>query len=400
MSQNPSVILLGIGGGVAAYKAVEVASLLAKEKVSLFVAMTEAAQKFVTPRSFEAVTRGRVLTELFAKNPATKEETYPHLYPATQAGVFVALPATADLIAKLASGLGGDVVCASALSLPATCKKIFCPAMNVEMWHQSVVQENVRKLEERGWERVGPTDGELACGMTGMGRMAEPATIADAVKQALSESSVLFEKRVLILSGPTHEYWDPVRFLGNRSSGKMGKALAEEALKMGASVDFVTGPVSEDQLPRGLNLNVHKITSAEEMLAAAKPLSGKADVMVFAAAVADYAPLEKKNQKISRTKGGQTLLLKATQDIAETLCRHKKKSQIAVGFALETEGGVARAREKLKNKKLDAIVLNGVSSFGSANGSFQFLKAGKKDADDWGTLSKQECAKRIFTAVL
>ncbi len=389
-------ILLGIGGGVAAYKAVEVASFLRKENWDVSVAMTEAAMKFVTPLTFEAVTQGRVLTDLFFKNPLTKEETYPHLYPATEVSVFIALPATADLIAKLATGLGGDVVCASALSLPITCRKIFCPAMNVEMWHQSIVQENVQKLENHGWERVGPEEGMLACGMTGLGRMAEPETIVTAVKRTFSESSVLLGRRVLILSGPTHEYWDPVRFIGNRSSGKMGKALAEEALKMGASVDFVTGPVSDLYLPRGMNVSIHKVTSAEEMFSMAKPLSEKSDIWIFAAAVADHTPLSKQDQKIARNQGEQTLLLKSTPDIAGTLCRKKKKTQLAIGFALETEAGVTRAREKLKNKGLDAIVLNGVSSFSAESGHFQFLKAGKKETDDWGILSKQECAKKIF----
>jgi phosphopantothenoylcysteine decarboxylase/phosphopantothenate--cysteine ligase len=397
-------ILLGIGGGIAAYKAVEVASLLRKENWDVSVAMTQAAQHFVTPLTFEAVIHGPVLTDLFVKNPSfpgtTKEEMYPHLYPATETRVFVVLPATADLIAKLAMGLGGDVVCASALSLPNTCQKIFCPAMNVEMWHQDVVQENVRKLEARGWERVGPEEGTLACGTVGLGRMSEPIDIVTAVKSALAESSVLSGKKILILSGPTHEYWDPVRFIGNRSSGKMGKALAEEALQRGASVDFVTGPVSEESLPRGTGLSIHKITSAEEMLSAAKPLSEKSDIWIFAAAVADYTPVEKHDQKMVRNQGEKKLILKPTPDIAAELCRTKKKTQTAIGFALETEAGLTRAREKLKNKKLDAIVCNGVLTLGNDSGHFQFLKTGKKEAEDWGTLNKRECAKKIFHALI
>ena len=207
------------------------------------------------------------------------------------------------------------------------------------------------------------------------------------------------KKQILILSGPTHEYIDPVRFVGNASSGKMGKALAEEAAGRGYDIEFVTGPVAEENLPGIETTHIHKVTSAEEMLAAARNLSEKADVVIFAAAVADYAPVETLSEKMAKSTDELTLRLQSTPDIAETLCANKPSRQIAIGFALQTSDGEANARRKLETKNLDGIVLNTPATLGAENGTFSFLACNSAHFDEWGCISKTACAEKIFDAI-
>jgi len=391
-------ILLGIGGGISAYKAVQVASTLYQSGQAVYVAMTKAAQQFVTPLSFAGVTRRRAVTDMFTP-PSTdeREDIYPHLYPATEAEVFVLVPATANLIGKVAHGIGDDVVTTAALSLPASCRRYFCPAMNVEMWRQPVVQANVALLESRGWRRIGPDAGHLACGTTGTGRMSEAADIVAIIRADLEAGAPLAGKRVLILSGPTVEHLDPVRFLSNHSSGKMGKALAEAAARSGASVDFVSGPVAAANLPSHPGITVHPVVSARDMLAQAQSLFPAADGVLYVAAVADYQVLTPDAQKRPKTKRPFTLQLDPTPDIAATLCAARRPGQACIGFALETEDGLAKAKGKLARKHLDGIVLNGVDSFGAADGDFTYVSARPDVAPAaWGRLDKAECARRIL----
>ncbi|MFH0907500.1 MAG: bifunctional phosphopantothenoylcysteine decarboxylase/phosphopantothenate--cysteine ligase CoaBC [bacterium] len=396
---KPSTALVGICGGIAAYKAVEVVSRLRKAGLDVRVAMTEAARQFVTPLTFGAVSGHEVVTTMFpsAENSA-REGLFPHLYPATQADLFIALPATADMMAKLANGLANDVVSAGALSLPATCRRFFCPAMNVEMWHQPVVQANVAALEKAGWFRIGPNAGELACGMEGEGRMAEPQEIVTVVLDALGSAQALSGHRVLVISGPTREHFDPVRFIGNPSTGKMGKAIAEEALAAGADVDFVTGPVPESSLPRGRQLRLHHVVSAQEMFEASRPLYGRADVVIYAAAVADYTPVECHDKKLPKQDGEMTIRLKATPDIAATLNEHKKQGQVVIGFALHPHDGLSKARAKLEKKRLDGIVLNSLDALGGDSGTYTYLNGaeGEDGKQQWGRLDKRICARRIL----
>lgn len=399
MSKKESpTVLLGICGGVAAYKAVEVASRLRKTGHEVHVAMSAAAQQFVTPLTFAAVSGNAVLTEQFPdarKNSG--DALYPHLYPSTRATLFVLLPATADIMAKIAHGIGDNVVSTAALSLPASCRKVFCPSMNVEMWHQPVVQENVRLLESRGWVRIGPATGELACGMTGEGRMVEPDEIV--AKLFGDQSGPLAKRKVLIVSGPTREHLDPVRFIGNPSSGKMGRALAEEAAAQGAEVAFVSGPVVETNLPAGPNIEIHRVTSADEMLAAAEKAYLNADIVLYAAAVADYKPAEFQTGKLPKKEGVLNLRLIATPDIAATLNSRKRTGQVSIGFALETDDGEAKARVKLKKKNLDGIVLNALDAMGGEDGAYRFLSARRNAGfEPWGRISKRECAKNILAA--
>lgn len=395
-------VLAGICGGVAAYKAVEVVSGLRKAGAEVHVAMSEAAQEFVTPLTFGAVSGQPVLTSMFPRDPhATGEGRYPHLYPATRADLFVLLPATADILAKLAQGVGSDLVSTCALSLPATCARVFCPSMNVEMWHQPVVQANVRALEDRGWMRIGPDAGLLACGMEGAGRMSEPADILQQLLGLRARAGRLAGRRVLILSGPTREHVDPVRFIGNSSSGKMGKALAEAALAEGAEVDFVTGPVAGENLPRGARLTIHRVISAQDLLKTAQPLYALSEVVIYAAAVADYRPVESAAEKLPKQPGELVLRLEATPDVAATLNAAKRPGQITIGFALQTHDGLAKAEEKLIRKGLDGIVLNGPEALGSESGTYTFLARGAHGVETtrWGELSKPDCARHILDAV-
>lgn len=401
MSETPKkTAMLGICGGVAAYKAVEVASSLRKAGWDVHVAMSRAAQQFVGPVTFAAVSANAVLTEMFP-DPANHagDTLFPHLYPSTRADLFVLLPATADMIAKVAHGLGDDVVSTAALSLPPSCRRVFCPAMNVQMWRQPVVQENVRTLETRGWQRLGPEAGELACGMTGEGRMVSPDAILAELTRKDADRPDLSGRTVLVVSGPTHEHFDPVRFIGNPSSGKMGRALAEEARAAGAQVVLVTGPVADANLPTGDGIEIHRVVSADEMLAAATQEYRRADIVVYAAAVADYKPAEYHAGKMPKKASPLTLKLVPTPDVSATLNRLKRPGQVCIGFALQTDDGETKAREKLKRKHLDGIVLNALDALGGDEGTYRFLDAaGKKGFADWGHLDKRACARRILQA--
>ncbi len=394
-SKQPRTILLGICGGVAAYKAVDVASRLRKAGHSVHVAMTAAAREFVAPRTFAAVSGNPVLDQLFPADAASGDAAYPHLYPATRADAFILLPATANTLGKLAHGRGDDVVSTAALSLPEHAIRVFCPAMNVEMWHQSVVQENVRALETRGWIRIGPDSGTLACGMEGEGRMSEPAEIVERVQALLDAPRSLAGRRVLILSGPTREHLDPVRFIGNPSSGKMGRALAHAAARAGAHIDFITGPVPDDNLPRNPAISIHRVTSAHDMLASAQKFYDRADLIVYAAAVADYRPREYSDQKLPKQTGTLLLELEATPDIAATLNAHKQSHQVAIGFALQTDSGSAKAADKMLRKSFDGIVLNALDALGGDAGAYTWIEPGTTP-NEWGALPKDACARRII----
>lgn len=396
MADAPQLnVLLGIGGGISAYKSVQVASALYQAGHRTYVAMTRSAQQFVTPLSFAGVIRRRVVTDMFAPPSSDdREDIYPHLYPATKADVFMLVPATANLIGKVAHGIGDDIVTTAALSLPRHCRRYICPAMNVEMWAQPVVRDNMARLIDYGWNQIGPAEGHLACGTTGAGRMTEPADIVAHLQADLAAADSLAGKRLLILSGPTVEHLDPVRFMSNHSSGKMGAALAQAALAAGASVDFVTGPVPPANLPSGAKLTLHQITSAEEMLAAGKKHFSAADGAIFVAAVADYQAVRCADQKLPKEHGRFSIELEPTPDIAATLAAEKRPGQVCLGFALETEDGPAKASDKLARKHLDGIVLNDTSSFGATDGTFHFITA--DGADEWGRLPKRDCAERII----
>ncbi len=397
-SLNTRKIILGIGGGIATYKAVTVASRLRQAGADVTVAMTPAAQQFVGPLSFAAVTGREAQTGMMPPPGADSVETiYPHLYPATAADLFVVLPATADLIAKLAHGIGDDIVALSALSLPPSCRRYFCPAMNCEMWQHPIVADNVARLEDQGWLRLGPESGALGCGMTGIGRMTEP----EAIVQRLIEDAIPFSlggRRIAITAGPTQERIDAVRFISNPSSGKMGRALALASVSAGAQVDYVTGPVADATLPRHPLITIHPVTSADEMLVAMQSCFTATDAAIFAAAVGDYKAAEPETQKLPKTPEGTTLQLATTPDVAATVSAEKRDGQVCVGFALESHDGVDKARRKLARKNLDAIVLNDLTSVAGEDGTYTLLTRAEEEAPtDWGHIEKSACAHRLIT---
>jgi phosphopantothenoylcysteine decarboxylase/phosphopantothenate--cysteine ligase len=395
-STHPATVLVAVTGGIAAYKSVDLVSRLKKAGHDVHVLMSKAATEFVTPLTFAAISGHPVIASLFpAAAPEDREQAYPHLYPATRADVFIVAPATADMIARLARGEGDDVISTSALSLPVDALRFFAPAMNVEMWNQPVVRENVAALEKRGWISIGPEAGELACGMTGEGRMSEPEAIARVVDDAWRDRGKLSGKKVLILSGPTCEYLDPVRFISNASSGLMGKALALRAAAMGADVHFISGPVADANLPRHNRVAMVSVVSADDMLAAATGLYRQCDIVVFAAAVADYRPVSKATEKMRKQASGLHIELAATPDIAATLNQQKQPGQLAIGFALQTGDGEKAAREKLAAKRFDAIVLNAPEALGAAAAHYRFFSA-SGESETWGFMEKSACAHRVF----
>lgn len=394
-------ILIGVTGGVAAYKVVEIASSLRKQGHTVRVAMTDAAQKFVTPTTFSAVSGHAALTTLWPKvEHGDLEVLYPHLYPATDADVFLLAPATADMIGQIALGLGKDVVSTSALSLPDHCTKVFCPAMNLEMWNNPHVQRNCRTLEEHGWIRLGPESGHLACGMEGAGRMREPADILLDLDSLFDRDTRLKGKSVLVVSGPTREHFDPIRYIGNPSSGLMGQAVAQVAARHSATVQFVTGPVPTANLPHGHGIHLHKVTSAEEMLREAERHVQDVDAIVYVAAVADYRPAKLEAEKLPKHTDAFQIELLPNPDIAATINAKKRSDTLAIGFALQTKDGEPYARRKLERKHLDGIVLNYADSLGSHDGEFSFLGVNNDNFETWGRIPKGVAAEHIIAKVL
>ena len=352
-------ITLGVTGGVAAYKAAELVRHLQQDGFSVQVVMTRSAREFVTPLTFAALSGQKVITDLFAESGggANLESAIEHIAVAQRTDLLLVAPATADVIAKFARGIADDFL--TTLHLASTAPVVLAPAMNVNMWNHPATQANLEILRKRGVKIVEPGAGYLACGMVGQGRLAENEAIVAAVLESLGASQDLAGETVLITAGPTREKIDPVRYLTNRSSGRMGYALAEAALRRGARVLLVTGPTA--LTPPGA-AEVTRVESTDEMCDAVLNLLPQASIVIKTAAVADYRPKNTAGQKLKR-KGPMTLELEATPDILKELVS-KKGSQIVVGFAAETENVLENARQKLVSKSLDAIVVNDVSREG------------------------------------
>ncbi len=357
-------IALGVSGGIAAYKSAEIVRLLQDRGIRVQVVMTRAAQEFVRPLTFAALSGEKVITEMFGSDDAQPnvESAIEHIAVAQAIDALVVAPATADILAKFAQGIANDFL--STLYLATTAPVVVAPAMNVNMWNHPATQANLEILRKRGVRIVDPGSGYLACGMTGEGRLAANETIVAAVHEALGASQDLAGETVLVTAGPTREKIDPVRYLTNRSSGRMGYAIAEAASRRGARVLLVSGPTSIDP-PSSVELM--RVETAADMHAAVLSLLPQSTIIIKTAAVADFRPKAASEQKIKR-KGATTLELEPTADILTDLARHKQsragKSQIIVGFAAETENVLENARKKLAAKSLDAIVANDVSREG------------------------------------
>ena len=359
-------IALGVAGGIAAYKAAEIVRLLQDRGIRVQVVMTRAAQEFVRPLTFAALSGEKVITGMFTRGDESGPEheeapnidsAIEHIAVAQSIDALLVAPATADILAHFAQGIASDFL--TTLYLATTAPVIVAPAMNVNMWNHEATQANLRILRQRGVKIVEPDAGYLACGMTGPGRLAENDTIVAAVLDTLGASQDLNGETVLITAGPTREKIDPVRYLTNRSSGRMGYAIVEAALRRGARVLLITGPTSLN--PPGA-AEVIRVESTEEMRDAVLKLLPQASVVIKTAAVSDYRPKAEAGQKLKR-KGAMTLELESTPDILKEISL-KKSAQIVVGFAAETENVLENARQKLVSKNLDAIVVNDVSREG------------------------------------
>jgi len=347
-------IALGVGGGIAAYKAAELARALMTRGFTVNVIMTRAAEEFVRPLTFSALTGRKVITNLFSAD--TLSSAIEHIQVAQENDILVVAPATADLLAKFAHGLADDFL--STTYLAFTGQVVLAPAMNTNMWNHPATQANLRNLRERGHFIIDPDDGALACGTVGPGRLAEPEAIADAVASLTTSKQDLEGETILITAGPTQEPLDAVRYLSNRSSGKMGYAIAEEAAARGAKVILVSGPVNLPALQ-----NVIHVQTAAQMFDAVMSHLEESTIIIKAAAVADYHRSDAPQHKVKKTAARMSLELDPTVDILAELGR-KKGDRLLIGFAAETENLIGEARRKLESKNCDMVVANLVSQSG------------------------------------
>jgi phosphopantothenoylcysteine decarboxylase/phosphopantothenate--cysteine ligase len=386
-------VLLIVGGGIAAYKSLQLIRALRKRGIAVRCILTRAGKEFVTPLSLASLSGDKVYEDLFS---LTDEAEMGHIELSRYADLLVVAPATADLLAKMAGGLANDL---ASTALLATDKRVLAaPAMNVRMWLHPATQRNLAMLSADGVAFVGPGDGEMACGEFGPGRMAEPEQIADAVEAMLNKGArakPLAGKKVIVTSGPTVEPIDPVRFLSNRSSGKQGHAIATAAASAGAEVVLVSGPVAIADPPGARTVHVE---TAREMLQAVEA-ELPADAAVFCAAVADWR-VEGAAQKIKKGPGGPpALVLVENPDILATIGRHAKRPRLVVGFAAETEKVIEHARAKLAKKGCDIIVANDVGSpegiMGGDRNEVHLVTADK--VEDWPLIGKAEVARRLVT---
>lgn len=358
MSLKGKRIVLGITGSIAAYKACVLIRELIKAGAEVQAVMTPSAKEFITPLTISTLTHKPVISEFFDRRDGS---WHSHVDIGLWADAMIIAPATASSIAKMANGVADNMLITTYLSMRAPV--FVAPAMDVDMFSHTATQKNIKTLRSYGNIIIEPETGELASGLEGKGRMEEPAVIAKSLEAYFKSQNQLKGKRVLITAGPTYEKIDPVRFIGNYSSGKMGYALAEECAERGAEVELVSGPVSIN-LNRA-NIHITKVESATQMYAAAVNAFPKTDIAILCAAVADFTPRETKDVKIKREKGDMAIQLVPTKDIAAELGRMKKESQFMVGFALETNDETNNAINKLKAKKLDFIVLNSLNDKGA-----------------------------------
>jgi phosphopantothenoylcysteine decarboxylase/phosphopantothenate--cysteine ligase len=393
-------ITLGVTGGVAAYKAAELVRLLQQDGFTVQVVMTRGAREFITPLTFAALSGQKVITDLFGDSSggeANLESAIEHIAVAQRTDLLLVAPATADILAKFARGIADDFL--TTLYLASTAPVVMAPAMNVNMWNHVATQENVARLRARGVTIVDPAEGYLACGMTGAGRLAGQAEIVAAVREVLKADRDLAGETVLVTAGPTCEDLDPVRYLTNRSSGKMGFAVAEAAARRGAKVILVSGPVSLET-PAGVERI--DVRTAKEMYFAVLDRVGGVSIAILAAAVADYRPAEQHAEKIKKSDAALTISLEPTTDILADIAKNKGQ-KIVVGFAAETERVAENARKKLAAKNADLIVANDLTAEGAGfDQDTNIVTLFSRDGRDLALpkLNKSEVAQRILDEVV
>lgn len=387
-------IVLGVTGGIAAYKAAELVRLLVKEEANVYVVMTRNAQEFVTPLTFQTLSGNPVITDLFT---LVEEQKIGHIALADLAELIVILPATANIIGKIANGIADDFL--STMVMASKAPVLFAPSMNVNMWENRALQENIQTLLERGYHLIEPGEGELACHWYGKGRLAELNEVVERIEAFFSEKDLKGEK-ILITGGPTQEPIDPVRFITNHSSGKMGYALAKMARRRGAEVILVTGPTSLS-LPR-TDVKIVPVQTAEEMRRAVLTHVEGCSAVIKAAAVSDFRPKAMSQQKLKKANASRSLELEKTEDILGEIGK-KKGDRILVGFAAETEDLITNARKKLMEKNLDLIVVNDVAKaeagFGSDTNQVKILYP-SGEVKDLPLMSKEEVSQLILDEVV
>ena len=387
-------VLLGVSSSIAAYKAAALASLLKKQGASVHVIMTKNAVQFISPLTFEELTGNRCVVDTFDRNFTYQVE---HVALAQQADLAIVAPATANVLAKLSWGLADDMLTTTLLA--CRCPRLAAPAMNTAMYENPVTQDNLKRLKEYGWTLLEPAVGLLACGDVGAGKMMEPADMIPFIQRELAFEKTMAGKKVLVTAGPTQEALDPVRYITNHSTGKMGYAIARAAAMKGAEVTLVSGPVA---LPAPPFVERVDVQSAREMFEAVTGRSGEQDMIIMAAAVADYRPAEVSKEKIKKKDSSLELSLEKTDDILKYLGEHKNPGQLLCGFAMETQNLLRNAREKLVNKHLDMIVANSlkVAGAGFAGDTNVVTLITDKEEQPLELMTKDEVAVRILDKLL
>ena len=383
-------IVVGVTAGIAAYKICQLVSSLKKQGNEVHVIMTKEAEKFVTPLTFQTLSNQKVITDMFTVDYTPDVH---HISLAKKADLFIVAPATANIIAKIAHGLADDMLTTTFLA--ATCPKLIVPAMNTNMLNNPITQDNIATCQKYGMHIMCSDAGYLACGDVGAGRLPEPEEIEDAIASLIETDRYLNGKHVVITAGATQEEIDPVRYITNHSTGKMGYALAKEARNAGARVTLISGKTN---LPKPYGVDVVNVTSAADMAKSVIDSFENADVVIMSAAVADYTPIEKAQQKIKKTDGDLSIILKRTQDILLTIGQKKREDQVVIGFAMETENLLENAAKKLQEKNANYIIANSIREPGAGFGvDTNIVKIiSPTSVEDLGLLSKDETAKEIL----
>lgn len=383
-------IVVGVTAGIAAYKICQLVSSLKKQGNEVHVIMTKEAEEFVTPLTFQTLSSQKVITDMFT---ADYTPDVHHISLAKKADLFVVAPATANIIAKIAHGVADDMLTTTFLA--STCPKMIVPAMNTNMLNNPITQDNIATCQKYGMHIMCSGAGYLACGDVGAGRLPEPEEIEDAIASLVETDRYLQGRHVVITAGATQEEIDPVRYITNHSTGKMGYALAKEARNAGAKVMLISGKTN---LPQPYGVDVVKVISAADMRECVVNNFEKADVVIMSAAVADYTPIEKADHKIKKAEGDLSIALKRTQDILLTIGKKKRENQVVIGFAMETENLLENAAKKLQEKNANYIIANSIREPGAGFGvDTNIVKIiSPTSVEDLGLLSKDDTAKEIL----
>ena len=387
-------VILGVTGRIAAYKTASLASALKKLSCNVDVIMTENAVNFINPITFESLTGNKCIVDTFDRNFQYQVE---HVSLAKKADLIMVAPASANFLGKAAAGIADDMLTTTFMA--CECKKIVAPAMNTRMFRNPIVQDNMRKLESYGIEIVNPASGYLACGDTGEGKMPEPSVLLSFILRELAHEKDMKGLRVCVTAGPTREAIDPVRFISNRSTGKMGYALAKNAMLRGADVTLISGPVNLLDVPF---VNMVRVESARQMYDAVTEAAANADIVVKAAAVADYRPSNVADEKIKKKDGDMSIQLERTDDIIGTLGANKRDGLYLCGFSMETENMLENSEAKLKKKNLDMIVANNLKVDGAGFGTDTNVVTliTREGIEELPIMSKNEVAEEIFSHIL